>query len=191
MGMKSQMLTMSLMVTSEQFDSLTGGDSFFNLSKILSDLDNKVRTETDEHTFGLLYDLVQKDREDLVFETIWALHTGNSEDKTQLDAFYHAVLTAYQDSLEIFAASLCEDEWEVCSVGDSLVMLTTGGVTYSGQSPTDAYDLARLLFWNSDGVPYGDWLYDQLNVDVEKFFQQKYGEELDEYRVRFGKPSLA
>ena len=182
--MKSQMLTMSLMMTSEQFETLTGGETWLNLSKILSDLDNKVRTETDERTFRLLYDLVQKDREDLVFETIWALHTGNFEDKTQLEALYRAVLVAYRGSLEIFAASLCEDdcedEWEVCSVGDSLVMLTTGGMSYSGESPTDAYDAARLLFWNSEDIPYGEWLYDQLNVDIEKFFQQKYGEELQE-----------
>lgn len=176
MGVKSQMITTSLTLTLEQFEEVSGGGSFPNLPKILEDLGTKVRSETDEHTFRLLYEFVQKDTEDLVFETIWALPTGNAEDKLQLESLYHAIIDTYGESLDSFASSLCEDEWDLYHIGDSLVLLITGGMSYSGESPTDAYDKARLLFWSSDDMAYGEWLYDQLNVDAEKFFQQKYSQ---------------
>lgn len=167
--MGANMVLADIVLMAEDFRSIMdGGDPF---KGIRDELDQVIRSEDDELMFKFLFNYLSENSSDetlnnLVFETVWALHNGNKSDKRELEGFYRKAREHYDSAFRKFYDTLSWRDISTFYLTDELVQCITGGQSW-GDDPTESYSVWSNLFFNEDEVaPYSDWLHSKVIVNL-------------------------
>lgn len=122
--MGADMILADIILKTEDFRAIMRGEDPFQ--GVREELDQVIRAEDNELMFKFLFNYLSENSNDealndLVFETVWALHNGDESDKKELEGFYQKAKEHYDNAFRKFYDTLFWRDISTFYLADEIV----------------------------------------------------------------------